>query len=1714
MTNVINMRRSLKWLVAAVATPVILFLILVGLLYCPPVQNWAVKQVAAYVSAHTGMEVSLDHVSLSYPLDLQLDGLRILRQNDSIPNRKDTVADVRRLVASIDLLPLLESRVEVNELTFTGLKANTVNFIGDLRIRGDLQRLHIVSHAVNLIGDSVRVNKADVEGGWIDVALGDTVPEDPNRQKPLWRVNIDRLNFSKTAFSLHLPGDTMSVHARFTKAVAKGTELLLHDNIYKVADLDWQGGTFSYDQNYVRRVSQGFDAAHMAMRDVNIGIDSFLYAAPKLSLRVRTANFRERSGLVLNDFRGAFAMDSTRIRLPGLRLQMPGTELAGRFEMDMNAFADDHPGQLSARMDGYLSLVDLRPFLTSIPGNIRRALPTGRVTVQGQLEGNLRSVSFRQLHLSLPGCFDLTGTGWVADMMRGSGHLRSDLHLKGTVGNIDFINSLLPKAVRRTVSIPHGIGLDGTVHVRRTLYTGRMRLTQGGGRIWMDGACNTATGLYRLTADASAFPLQHFLPHMGLSSFSGFVRTQGHGTDFMNPRSSVNLSLRIQRFKYGKYVLDGLNGDVSKHGEQLSAHIKSTNRMLGGDFSYRGQMNAKSVNGHVRGWLRRVDLYALGMMKERYVVSTWADVDVRSDMAANHHVMGLLRSFRFLQEGRKKSRLLAAGNFDVRADVRPAGLDAHVKGRLATADLQALGLIGKHYVTSADADLSLRSDMKHYYAVNGYVGKVMLNELRKGGYVPLAEGSFHVDAAMRGGKIDGAVKGVFPRIDLYQLGVVDRPLSSSFAVNASFAMSGKDDLRVRGLIGDLHVFDQHHTYIPGDVNVDLMSRRDTVHAVVDGGDFQLSTAFNSSVHQLAEAGQRIYKSLLGQIASRRIDQSAILRQLPTGHFTLRSGPNNLFSSLLAQDGYAFRQADIDLTSSPAKGIDGRIDVDSLVYNEIHLDSIRAVLTSVGGQLNYSVAVNNSPENTYPYHGYLRGVLYEHGLQTHATILDNKGKTGLDLALQAAMKGRGIQLSITSPQSVLGYKSFAVNDSNYIYIGRDRRLSANLRLQAADGAGLLVSTEDADSTSLQNVTVSMNHFELGKLFTVLPFAPNISGVLDGDYHIVQTASDLTVSTDMTIKKLVYENCPMGDVGIQFVYMPKDGGSHYVDGIITQNGKEVGILSGTYHSEGAGSLDATLEMDRFPLNYVNGFVPDQLVGLEGVGEGTLSVKGPLKKLDINGEVYLDSSYLVSVPYGIKMRFADDPVLIRNSHIEFENFELFASNGSPLDISGYLDFSNLDRMRLDARMQARNFQIINAKKNPRSEVYGKAFVDFMGRISGPLDNLQMGGKLDVLGNTDMTYVVRDGTLVTDTELKDLVQFTDFTDSTVDVVKRPDITGFTMGLAVDIDEQAHVLCALNADQSNYIDFIGGGNLQLNYDPTNGVQVRGRYTLSEGKMKYSLPVIPLRTFNIQDGSYVEFTGDPMRPTLNITATEDVRTSVSNGTGEGRIVDFKCGVSLTRQFPKPGVEFIISAPEDQEMQNTLNTKSVEERSKLAVTMLASGMYFAGENSASANTAMSGALAGFLQTQVNAITGRALNSMGLDLTANMESAADVNGNLHTDYTFKFSKRLWNNRLRIVMGGRVATGSQFSEENGAYFDNLSLEYRLNQKETKYLKLYYEREAYDWLEGSLSEFGAGFMWRRKLRHFRDIFRFKEDEPVILPPAETPHRDSLINFVNEKEK
>ena len=141
------------------------------------------------------------------------------------------------------------------------------------------------------------------------------------------------------------------------------------------------------------------------------------------------------------------------------------------------------------------------------------------------------------------------------------------------------------------------------------------------------------------------------------------------------------------------------------------------------------------------------------------------------------------------------------------------------------------------------------------------------------------------------------------------------------------------------------------------------------------------------------------------------------------------------------------------------------------------------------------------------------------------------------------------------------------------------------------------------------------------------------------------------------------------------------------------------------------------------------------------------------------------------------------------------------------------------------------------------------------------------------------------------------------------------------------------------------------------------------------------------------------------------------------------------------------------------------------------------------------LSSFLESEINQITGNALRT--LDLSVNLDNATDASGAMHTDYSFKFAKRFWNNRVKITVGGLVSTGSDMANRNQSFFDNVSLEYRLDDTANKYLKLFFDNNSYDWLDGYTQQYGGGFIWRRTLQHFRDIFRLKSDQNPLAMPA-----------------
>ncbi len=961
----------------------------------------------------------------------------------------------------------------------------------------------------------------------------------------------------------------------------------------------------------------------------------------------------------------------------------------------------------------------------------------------------------------------------------------------------------------------------------------------------------------------------------------------------------------------------------------------------------------------------------------------------------------------------------------------------------------------------------------------------------------LINGTMNIDALMNRKKLDATLTADLKTVDLYKMRLVDAPLAIGLCGHFDVTSDMKLDHYLSGLISDITVRDSSNTISSEFIGLHVRTSSDTTLVRAQSGDFIVKLDGSGNYEQLLSQLTALSDTATAQYAQKIIDQLALRRQLPTLRLHVESQRNNPLVTMMKSQGVNFKQLLFDLSTSKSTGVNGKGYIHSLTYDNIRLDTINIWLAQRKERLSFGGQVRNNKKNPqFVFNTLIDGVLQERGATLGVRYYDADNKMGLRIGAQAEMVDSGIKVQLVPERPTIGYKLFNLNADNYIFLGANKKVHTKIDLVADDGTGVKIYSEENDPTSLQDITISLNRVDLGEITSVFPYSlPRMTGLLNGDYHFVQDAAGrFSVVSDMTVSDMTYERSPLGNLSTELVYLQKEEDAHAVEARLMKDGQEVGLLTGTYYNEGAGSLDGKLKLSRLPLSIINGFVPDQLFGLQGFGDGELVVKGSLSRPQVDGEILLDSSYLESIPYGMKLRFDNDPVRIIGSKLLFENFTVYSHNDNPLNIQGNIDFSDLERMMVDMRIRAKNFQIIKSKEQVNSVAYGKAFVDIFARMNGPLDNLSMRGRLNVLGTTDMAYILRDSPLSTDNHLDDLVKFKDFSDTTQIVVERPALNGFRMDMTVDVSKGAHIMAYLNADHSNYIDLLGGGTLRLQYNPADNLQLTGRYTLSNGEMKYSLPVIPLKTFTIQDGSYIEFTGDPMNPTLNITATERVKASVSGSGGAGRSVEFDCGVKITRPLNNMGLEFTLDAPEDMQLHSELQAMSVEQRGKLAVSMLTTGMYLADGNTGSFS--MNSALSSFLNSEINNITGNALRT--LDLSFGMDNSTDATGNTHTDYSFKFAKRFMNNRLKITVGGKVSTGAEIQERNKSFFDNVNLEYRLDDTANKYLSLFFQNNSYDWLDGYTQKYGGGFIWRRSLQRFSDIFRFK-DKP-LLPARPQP--------------
>ncbi len=228
----------------------------------------------------------------------------------------------------------------------------------------------------------------------------------------------------------------------------------------------------------------------------------------------------------------------------------------------------------------------------------------------------------------------------------------------------------------------------------------------------------------------------------------------------------------------------------------------------------------------------------------------------------------------------------------------------------------------------------------------------------------------------------------------------------------------------------------------------------------------------------------------------------------------------------------------------------------------------------------------------------------------------------------------------------------------------------------------------------------------------------------------------------------------------------------------------------------------------------------------------------------------------------------------------------------------------------------------------------------------------------------------------------------------------------------------------------------------------------------------------------------PTSPRINVTATQTTTVRLDYDDGEQQDVAFDITVAIAGSLAGIDMTFDLAAPENIAIEDQLLAMSPEGRMQQALTLMIYGQY-TGPGVSSKGMAFDA------RNQLNEFVSKEINQWarnnlkGVDFSMGIDTRDDGMGDSRTDYSYSVSKTLFSDRVKISIGGRVSDGADAANAANQLLEDVTLEYRLTERDNMLLKLYRYNTRASILEGEVTETGGGFVVRKKMNRLGDIFR-----------------------------
>lgn len=871
----------------------------------------------------------------------------------------------------------------------------------------------------------------------------------------------------------------------------------------------------------------------------------------------------------------------------------------------------------------------------------------------------------------------------------------------------------------------------------------------------------------------------------------------------------------------------------------------------------------------------------------------------------------------------------------------------------------------------------------------------------------------------------------------------------------------------------------------------------TVIADIKSGDFSANAIVFSSLDSLMARVATLPGVIDSAIVNKEADIRKIQAALPRMNLNVTAGTDNFLTDYLAASKTDFGSARLTFTNDSLMAFNA--EVLKLRTGSQRMDTINFGAVQHGKYLAFTAAMNNRRGRFDQFaHVNLTGFLANDKLALLLRQRDIDDRQGFFLGINLTMQDSLATLRFVPQKPTIGYKEWTLNTDNFIsYNFTNRHIDANLAMQS-DRSAIKVFTEhneshaDSHANDQEDVVVQLSDIHLADWLAISPFAPPIKGDLDTDIRIHWDEGRLTGSGTVGLADLYYGRDRVGTFDVALDVTTSKAGKLQADASLMIDSVKVMTASGTLNdSTAVHPFLLDFSMIKLPLRVVNPFLPKDVAQMRGTLNGRMDITGSLTEPRFDGFLDFDSTAVKVGILGTEFSFSEEKIPVDSSIVSFNNFAIKGVNENPLTIDGTVNLRNLADMVLDLSAKASDMQIVNSNRARNADVYGKAFINLDADVKGHMRQLNVDAKLAVLPGTNVTYVLSGSeSVIASQSTGDMVKFVQFSD-TAAMIEADSVAIPTMSMILNAEltvmQGSTINVDISSDGKNRATIQGQGTLDFSMTPMNDGRLTGRFNINSGFVRYTPPMMSEKKFEFEDGNYVAFNGDILNPILNIHAVDHLKANVTQTGQNSRLIDFDVSLAVTNTLQNMNVEFNLSTNDDITVQNELASMSPEQRANQAMNLLLYNTY-TGPGTKASSSLSGNPLYSFLASQLNSWAANTIK--GVDITFGIDQydkTTDGYTSQTTSYSYRVSKSLFNDRVKIIVGGNYSTDADADENfQQNLINDIAFEYMLNRSGSMFIRIFRHTGYESILEGEITQTGVGFVMRRKINSLRDLFRW----------------------------